>query len=112
MDLTSGTDLPSASARMDSQNEPQHEEEPVRAVVADDDAFARRMIKEALTASGVVVIAEALNGREAVELTLFYRPDVVVMDVVMPELDGVAATRQIVKELPEQVVVLLTSSDE
>jgi DNA-binding NarL/FixJ family response regulator len=95
---------------MDSQHE--HEQEPFRAVVADDDAFARRMIKEALAASGVVVIAEALNGREAVELTLFYRPDVVVMDVVMPELDGVAATRQIVKEIPGQVVVLLTSSEE
>jgi NarL family two-component system response regulator LiaR len=108
MELAEGTE--SRGISMASQAE--HEQEPVRAVVADDDAFARRMIKDALTASGVIVIAEALNGREAVELTLFYRPDVLVMDIVMPELDGVAATRQIVKELPDQVVVLLTSADE
>jgi two-component system, NarL family, response regulator LiaR len=86
--------------------------EPLRAIVADDDAFARRMIKDALQAAGIIVIAEAQNGREAVELTLFYRPSIVVMDVVMPGLDGIAATRTIVKELPDQVVVLLTSADE
>jgi DNA-binding NarL/FixJ family response regulator len=87
-------------------------QESLRAIVADDDAFARRMIKDALQAAGIVVIAEAQNGREAVELTLFYRPSIVVMDVVMPGLDGIAATRAIVKELPEQVIVLLTSADE
>jgi len=84
----------------------------LRAVIADDDAFARRMIKDALQESGILVIAEAQNGREAVELVLFYRPDIVVMDIVMPGTDGIAATRQIVKEIPEQRVVLLTSSDE
>jgi DNA-binding NarL/FixJ family response regulator len=84
----------------------------LRAVIADDDAFARRMIKDALQNAGILVIAEAQNGREAVELTLFYRPDIVVMDVVMPGLDGIAATRQIVKESPGQMVVLLTSADE
>jgi two-component system, NarL family, response regulator LiaR len=84
----------------------------LRAIVADDDPFARRMIKEALQRADVVVIAEAQNGREAVELALHYRPDVVVMDVVMPELDGIAATRRIVKEQPDQVVVILTSADD
>jgi NarL family two-component system response regulator LiaR len=86
--------------------------EPLRAIVVDDDAFARRMVKDSLQGAGIIVIAEAQNGREAVELTLFYRPDVVLMDVVMPGLDGIAATRQIVKEVPEQLVVLLTSADE
>jgi two-component system, NarL family, response regulator LiaR len=84
----------------------------LRAIVADDDPFARRMIKEALQRADVVVIAEAQNGREAVELALHYRPDVVVMDVVMPELDGIAATRRIVKEHPDQVIVILTSADD
>jgi CheY-like chemotaxis protein len=51
------------------------------------------MIKEALQRSGIVVIAEAHDGREAVELSLHFRPDVVLMDIVMPELDGLAATR-------------------
>jgi NarL family two-component system response regulator LiaR len=84
----------------------------LRAIVADDDPFARRMIKEALQRAHLVVIAEAQNGREAVELALHYRPDVVVMDVVMPELDGIAATRRIVKEQPDQVIVILTSADD
>ena len=82
----------------------------LRAIVADDDPFARRVIKDSLQNAGIVVIAEARNGRQAVELVLYYRPDVVVMDVVMPELDGIVATRRIVKELPDQIVVILTGA--
>jgi DNA-binding NarL/FixJ family response regulator len=85
---------------------------PLRAIVADDDPFARRVIKDSLQQAGMVVVAEARNGRQAVELALYYRPDVVVMDVVMPELDGIVATRRIVKELPEQIVVILTGADD
>jgi len=86
------------------------EQESLRAVIADDDPFARRVIKDVLQDAGVLVIAEARNGRQAVELTLFYRPDVVVMDVVMPELDGIIATRQIRKAIPEQLVIVLTGA--
>jgi DNA-binding NarL/FixJ family response regulator len=82
----------------------------LRAVIADDDPFARRVIKAALTESGVLVIAEARNGREAVELALYYRPDVVILDVVMPELDGILATREILKAVPDQLVVALTGA--
>jgi two-component system, NarL family, response regulator LiaR len=83
-----------------------------RAIIADDDPLARRMIKDALQRADVVVIAEAQNGREAVELALHYRPDVVLMDVVMPEMDGIAATRRIIKEQPDQLIVILTSADD
>ncbi|HYM58049.1 MAG TPA: response regulator transcription factor [Solirubrobacteraceae bacterium] len=82
------------------------------AIIADDDAFARHVIRDALQNAGIVVIAEARNGREAVELALYHRPDVVVMDMVMPEVDGIIATRRIVKELPDQIVVILTGADE
>jgi two-component system, NarL family, response regulator LiaR len=86
---------------------------PIRVIVADDDPFARTMIKDALQRAEFVVIAEAHNGRQAVELVLHYRPDVVLMDLVMPELDGMSATRRILKEIPDQVVVMLTTgSDE
>jgi len=88
------------------------ERDSMRVIVADDDPFARRMIKESLQRAGIVVVAEAHNGHQAVELALFYHPDVVLMDVVMPELDGISATRRIMQELPEQRIVMLTSSDE
>jgi two-component system, NarL family, response regulator LiaR len=88
------------------------ESEPMRVIVVDDDPFARRMIKESLRRAGMVVVAEAHNGRQAVELALFYQPDVILMDVVMPELDGISATREILKDRPDQLIVMLTSSDE
>jgi NarL family two-component system response regulator LiaR len=93
-------------------NDDRGRDERPRAVIADDDPFARRVIKDALTESGVMIVAEARSGREAVELALYYRPDVVIMDVVMPELDGILATRQILKMAPHQLVIVLTGVDE
>jgi DNA-binding NarL/FixJ family response regulator len=84
----------------------------LRAVIADDDPFARRVIKDALEAGGVLVVAEARNGRQAVEFALYCRPDVVVMDVVMPEVDGIVATRRILNELPEQIIIVLTGAED
>jgi two-component system, NarL family, response regulator LiaR len=80
----------------------------LRVVVAEDDPFARRLVKDALRRAGIEVVGEAENGREAVELVLRHRPDALLMDVVMPELDGVAATRFIVDKVPGQVVILVT----
>jgi two-component system, NarL family, response regulator LiaR len=85
----------------------------LRVIVADDDPFARLLIKGVLEHAGMIVIAEATNGRDAVELGVYYRPDVIVMDAIMPGLDGILATRQIIKAaLPDQLVVMLTSGRE
>jgi two-component system, NarL family, response regulator LiaR len=85
-------------------------DERLRAVIADDDPFARKVVKDVLEHAGVIVVAEARDGHQAVELTLRHRPDVVVMDVVMPGFDGVMATRRIRRELPEQLVIVLTGA--
>jgi DNA-binding NarL/FixJ family response regulator len=85
---------------------------PLRVIVADDDPFARRLITAALEHGGIIVIAEAKDGHEAVELAVYHRPDVILMDAIMPGLDGVLATRRIVKLLPDQLVVMLTSAGE
>jgi DNA-binding NarL/FixJ family response regulator len=86
---------------------------PLRTLVSDDDPLVRRLIRDTLQRENVTVIAEARTGREAVELALFYRPDVVVMDYMMPEMDGIEATRRIYEQAPEVRVILLTgSSDE
>jgi len=78
-----------------------------RAVLADGDPLARRTVRDALRRGGVTVVAEATNGREAVELTAFYRPDVVVMDTDLPVLDGIEATRLIYERSPSICIVLL-----
>ena len=94
--------------------EPRSGEKPIdarlRAVIADDDPFARRVVRDVLERAGVLVIAEARDGRQAVELTLHHLPDVVVMDLVMPGFDGIMATRQIRRQLPEQLVIVLTGA--
>src|SRR3954470_21500872 len=84
--------------------------EPLRVVIADDDALTRRMVRDALQDAGVVVIAEAGGGREAIELCLYYKPDVVWMDIGIPAPAAPAAPRHIVTRLPDTKVVILTSA--
>ena len=82
----------------------------IRALITDDDPLVRRLIRETLRADNMTVIADATTGREAVELALFYRPDVVVMDYRMPEMDGIEATRRIAEQEGGIRVVMLTGS--
>jgi DNA-binding NarL/FixJ family response regulator len=84
----------------------------LRVIIADDDPFVRRLVRDALQLAGVIVIADAADGREAVELTQHYKPDFVLMDAVMPVMDGIEATRRIVESVPETRVVMLAGSDD
>jgi DNA-binding NarL/FixJ family response regulator len=87
-------------------------ETPVRVIIVDDDPLARGVVRDALRDAGVIVLAEAGDGREAVSLTLHFKPDVVVMDVVMPGLDGITATAHIVERAPQVAVVMLSANDD
>ena len=84
----------------------------MRILIADDHSLFRDGLRSLLVAQGHDVIGEARNGREAVELARTLKPDLVLMDVHMPELDGIAATRLISAEMPEMKVVILTASEE
>jgi DNA-binding NarL/FixJ family response regulator len=84
----------------------------VRILIADDHALFRDGLRSLLAAQGHEVIGEAKNGREAIALAHEKRPDIVLMDVSMPELDGIAATRQLTSELPDMKVVVLTASED
>ena len=84
--------------------------EPIAVLIADDHPFVRHGLRTFLeTLDDVEVVGEAGNGAEAVEQAARLVPDVVLMDLVMPELDGVEATRRIRAESPTTKVIVLTS---
>jgi len=81
----------------------------LRILIADDHEVVRRGITSLLSSRrGWVVCAEARTGREAVALAAQHRPDIVIMDIRMPELNGLEATRQIRKMLPQTQVLVLS----
>lgn len=84
----------------------------MRVLIADDHALFRDGLRSLLEARGVEVVGEAKNGREAIELARRHRPDIVLMDLTMPEVDGLTATRLVATELPDVRVVILTASDD
>jgi DNA-binding NarL/FixJ family response regulator len=73
----------------------------VRVLVCDDKPFIRSFLRKSLTELGFVVVGEAAGGRAAVAMALKLNPDVVIMDVSMPDLSGVEATRRILARAPE-----------
>jgi DNA-binding NarL/FixJ family response regulator len=82
----------------------------IRVLIADDHHVVRRGLLFFLkTQKDMDVVGEATNGREAVELTAKLRPDVVLMDLVMPIMDGIQATKKIKSQYPQTQVLMLTS---
>jgi two-component system chemotaxis response regulator CheB len=85
---------------------------PVRVVVADDSSTARRLLVEICDREpDIVVVGEASDGAQAVEMTTRLGPSLVVMDVHMPVLDGIEATKQIMRERPTPIIVVTAGKD-
>jgi DNA-binding NarL/FixJ family response regulator len=85
----------------------------IRVVIADDHTVVRKGIRDLLSdEDDIAVVGEARNGHEAVDLATALQPDVVVMDIAMPELTGVEATRQIRAQAPDVRVLVLTAYDD
>ncbi|MGC9381346.1 response regulator transcription factor [Streptomyces sp. MH13] len=85
----------------------------IRVLLADDEAMVRAGVRAILASGGESeVVAEAGDGRAAVELALAHRPDVALLDIRMPRLDGLAAAREIVRTVPGTAVAMLTTFSE
>jgi DNA-binding NarL/FixJ family response regulator len=82
----------------------------LRVLIADDDRLFREQLRARLTDPRIVVVGEAENGEQAVRLVESLRPDVLVMDVHMPILDGLAAAEKIVREDHDIRIVILSGS--
>ena len=83
----------------------------MRVLIAEDETIIRLDLRQLLERHGMTVCAEARNGAEAVELARRFEPDVALLDVRMPELDGIEAARRMYAERPLPVVMLTAFSD-
>jgi DNA-binding NarL/FixJ family response regulator len=82
----------------------------LRVMVVDDHALVRSAVRQALTAPGVEVVAEAGTAEDALAIALSVRPDVLLVDIDLPGMDGVSLVRELAPRLPETRIVMLTVS--
>lgn len=80
-----------------------------KVLIVDDAAFMRMMIKDILSNNGYEIIGEANNGLKAVELYKKERPDIVTMDITMPDMDGITAVKEIKKIDPSARVIMCSA---
>lgn len=84
----------------------------MRILIVDDHALFRDGLRSLLTARDLEVVGEAGDGEEAIRLAWELKPDIVLMDLMMPEMDGLEATKRLAAELPEVKVIVLTAADD
>jgi len=84
---------------------------PVRILVAEDEAIIRLDLVEMLTEAGYVVVAQATNGVEAISLAQEHKPDLAILDVKMPELDGISAAEKIIEIAPVLMLTAFSQKD-
>ena len=84
----------------------------IRILIVDDSKTIRVILKELLGGDPEIeVVGEAVNGLEAIDMTRLLKPDLITMDVAMPVMDGLAATRRIMKENPTPIIVVTAKSN-
>jgi AmiR/NasT family two-component response regulator len=83
-----------------------------RIVICEDEGLTVMQLERALTRAGLIVVGKAGNGTDCVNLVLNEKPDIVLMDIVMPGETGLEATRRIMGQFPTCIVMLTANSDE
>jgi len=84
----------------------------IKLVIVDDAPFIREVLKHTFAGTEITVIGEAQDGEEAVSLVCKLKPDVVLMDIVMPKKSGIEATSEILKQLPNVRIVACSTNDQ
>ncbi|CDQ19733.1 two-component system, chemotaxis family, response regulator CheY [Halobacillus karajensis] len=80
-----------------------------RILIVDDAAFMRMMVKDILTKNGYEIAGEAEDGKKAIELYKEERPDLVTMDITMPEMDGITALKEIKSQYPDAKIIMCSA---
>lgn len=83
----------------------------IRLLVVDDAPFIREIVRHSIRSSGIEIVGEAEDGVDAVKLALELKPDVVLMDIVLPGKSGIEATREILAKMPGVRVVAFSTND-
>ncbi len=97
---------------MSIPNQEKMEQKICKTLIVDDDDRFRRWIRELLaTEVGIEVIGEAADGLEAIRKAREFKPDLILMDIRMPGMDGIKVTRQLKDEMPVLTIIILTSFD-
>jgi len=100
---------PRRRSRRNARKDLEETEVGKRILITDDALFMRVTLKNILTKNGYEIAGEATNGREAVQLYASTQPDLVTMDITMPEMDGISAVREIKKADPEAKIIMCTA---
>lgn len=83
-----------------------------RVLIADDAGFVRDLLIQACESLGMVVVGEAKTGEEAIKMALTLKPDIIVMDLVLPKYNGLEATEQILNQIPGIDIIACSSMDD
>ncbi|MDH4198979.1 MAG: response regulator [Spirochaetia bacterium] len=81
----------------------------MKVMIVDDSTIVRMVIERYLKLTDLEIVAEASNGREAIELFKFHRPDIVTLDITMPEMDGLAALKEMLEINPDAKIIMISA---
>ncbi len=83
-----------------------------RLVVADDAPFIREIVRQVVEGTGISLVGEASDGQEAIEVAARLKPDVILMDIIMPRKSGVEASREILQSNPKIKIIAFSTADQ
>lgn len=83
----------------------------LRLIVADDAAFIREIVRTLAQSNGIELVGEAADGFEAIQLAEELRPDLILMDLIMPRKNGIEAAQEIIAKIPEMKIVAFSTAD-